>query len=150
MPRRRNRQTSGPTAEQALAASVAANRELRAELDAAEKKLVAERAQLEFHKGVLVAVRTELAEKGERTRQLEQRVESLTRDLARERAHTAGSCSHYADLKAMGVQVTALERRVDELQQANMARDVAVLPGWESVAAIPAAPQRRALGRGRG
>lgn len=150
MPRRRNRQTSGPTAEQALAASVAANRELRAELDVAEKKLAAERAQLEFHKGVLVAVRTELAEKATTTRHLEQRVDSLTRELMRERAHTAGSCSHAAELRELKSTMTALERRVHELQQANMNRDLFELSARGLVAEISAGPALKALGRGRG
>jgi len=138
MPRRRNASTT----EQALAASVAANRQLRAELDAAEKKLAesekilrAERRQLDFHRAELVTTEAALAEQRLQADQLQHRVDSLAHRLELERDHTAGSCSHAADLKAMGEQVTALERRVAELQRANEGHESL---GW---AARPVAPQ---------
>ena len=130
MPRRRNRQTPGPTAEQALAASVAANRELRAELDAAEKRLTdadkahaATQRQLNFQRDEAREARADLAAQITHTEQLERRVGSLAYRLKLERDHTAGSCSHAAELRAMGVQVSALERRVAELQRINQGYD---------------------------
>lgn len=128
--------------EQALVRSITTNRELRAELEAAETKLAATEAQLEFHKGALVDTKVKLGLKADAVDRLERRVAVLVADLDRERKHTAGSCSHAAELRTMGTQVTALEKRVHDLQQANMARDVECLD-WEPVATVPVATTRR-------
>lgn len=145
---------NGTSAEQALAASVAANRELRAELETAEKKLAAEQAQLEFHRTELHKAKVELGLKKETIERQERRIDSLTHRLRVEQEHTAGSCSHAADLRELKVTLTALERRVHELQAANEGwyrheHDTAFLPE-ESRAAVAATTVLRALGRKQG
>jgi hypothetical protein len=77
----------------------------------------------------------------ETVERLERHVGSLAHRLTLERDHTAGSCSHAADLKAMGTQVGALERRVAELQRVNEGYEA---PGW-----LPRMEQAVATRRGR-
>lgn len=137
--------------EQALAASVAANRDLRAELDAAEKKLAATQAQLEFHQTQLRETKVTLGLKEETVERQTRRIDSLIHRLKVEREHTAGSCSHAADVRDLKGTLTALERRVAELQRVNESYEA---PGWlppvDAPAALPSAPSRLALGRKRG
>lgn len=135
--------------EQSLAASVASNRELRTELEAVEDHLGAVRLQLEFHKGLLVTAQAALAAKLLHAEQLERRLTAALADLKREREHTAGSCSHAAEVRDLKDTLARLEKRVHVLQQANMARDAAEFGGWESDAEIPAAPEPKALKRRR-
>lgn len=142
---------NGTSAEQALAASVAANRELRAELEIAEKKLAAEQRQLEFHRNELVETKVALDIKTEQTTALQRRVNSLAHWLRVEQEHTAGSCSHATELRDLKGTLTALEQRVRDLQTANEGwyrhEHDAAFPPEESRASVAATTVLRALGR---
>jgi len=155
MPRRWRNRRPDP-AEQRAVALAAANLRLCAALDEAtdarrlllrdvetlHEKRDGDRKQLAWHKEQLAAAQADRAMETLRADQAERRLEPLAAGLRREREHTAGSCSHAAELKAMHAQVVALEKRVHDLQQANMAKDVTVLAGWET-SPFRAAKRRR-------
>jgi chromosome segregation ATPase len=125
--------------EQALVTAIASNRQLRVELDAAEAKLVATQAQLDFHKGALVDVKVKLGLTTDAADRLERRVDNLTHQLKQERDHTAGSCSHAAELRYVKGTLTDLEGRVRDLQRINEGYEA---PGWLP-RTEPVAPTRR-------
>lgn len=128
----------------------AENERLRAELSDMRTKFDKTVFQLDWHRGELSRVKVLLSSEERRVDALQRTASADAAALKKEREHVAGSCSHAADLRAMSQQVAALERRVHELQQASIARDVFELPGWEPVVALPSGPDRKALRRGQG
>lgn len=152
----RRPETAAAELSEALSASSARNltlcadnETLRRDADDTAVMREADKKQMAFLREELARARADRSAETQRADGVDRRLAAMAADLKREREHTAGSCSHAAELRAMGIQVGALERRVHELQQANMSRDVAEIIGWEPVATLPSG-DRKALRRGRG
>lgn len=152
MPRRlrKSRPVTTPDVLRAeLAESNAHNRELtaenerlRAELSDMRTKLDKAVFQLDWHRGELSRVKVLLSSEERRVDALQRTASADAAALKREREHVAGSCSHAADLRDLKRTLTALEKRVAELQAAN--------EGYEAHGWLPVSMAMSGGKRGRG
>lgn len=94
-------------------------RQLRTDYDALRKKLDGTEAQLRWHKEQLTDAQLATRVAKLRIEELDLELAVKAADLDREREHTAGFCSHAAELRGLKRAMSALETRVAELQRGN-------------------------------